>query len=80
VTVTHEDADRLRITRADFEHALLYDLKPAFGISEKQLDSYVYNGRPGPIVMWVWLACYFMQALSPGGLKFRRYLITGRWL
>ena len=28
----------------DFEHALQYDLKPAFGISDKQLDSYVYNG------------------------------------
>ncbi len=44
VTVTHEDADRLRVTMMDFDHALLYDLKPAFGISDKQLDSYVYNG------------------------------------
>lgn len=33
------------VTRMDFEHALLYDLKPAFGISEEQLDSYVYNGE-----------------------------------
>ena len=44
LTVTHEDADRLKVTMMDFEHALLYDLKPAFGISDEQLDSYVYNG------------------------------------
>ena len=51
--MTHEEADRLKITKADFDHALLYDLKPAFGISEEQLDSYVYNGTIGG-VMWVW--------------------------
>ena len=51
MTVTHEDAERLRVTGADFEHALLYDLKPAFGISEEQLDSYVYNGEITSTVM-----------------------------
>lgn len=45
VSVTHEEAERLRIGMKDFDHALLYDLKPAFGISDKQLDGYVYNGK-----------------------------------
>ena len=43
--MTHEEADRLRVSMMDFDHALLHDLKPAFGISDKQLDNYVYNGR-----------------------------------
>ena len=46
MTVTHEDADRLKVTMVDFNHALLHDLKPAFGISDEQLDNYVYNGEP----------------------------------
>lgn len=41
-----EDADLLRVTAADFEHALQFDLKPAFGISDEQLDTYVFNGEP----------------------------------
>lgn len=49
VTVTHQDAEQLRVTKMDFEHALLYDLKPAFGISDEQLDSYVYNGNENPL-------------------------------
>ncbi len=44
VSVTTEEAEALRITRADFEHALAFDLKPAFGVSDKQLESYVLNG------------------------------------
>ena len=32
------------VTDADFEHGLQYDVKPAFGISEEQLDRYVFNG------------------------------------
>ena len=42
--VTHEDAEKLTVTKADFEHALTYDIKPAFGISDEQLDNYVFNG------------------------------------
>jgi len=42
--VSLEDADLLRVTAADFEHALQFDLKPAFGISDEQLDTYVFNG------------------------------------
>ena len=45
VMVTHEDAEKLTVTMADFEHALTYDIKPAFGISDEQLDSYVFNGE-----------------------------------
>lgn len=45
MVVTHQDAEKLRVSMADFDHALLYDLKPSFGISDKQLDSYVYNGE-----------------------------------
>ena len=53
--VTHEDAEKLMVTMADFEHALTYDIKPAFGISDDQLDSYVFNGevesyRSAPLV------------------------------
>ncbi len=44
VSVTAEEAQALRITRPDFEHALEYDIKPAFGISDKQLENYVLNG------------------------------------
>jgi len=46
VSVSLEDADLLRVTAADFEHALQFDLKPAFGISDEQLDTYVFNGEP----------------------------------
>ncbi len=44
VSVTTEEAEALKITRVDFEHALSFDLKPAFGVSDKQLESYVLNG------------------------------------
>lgn len=44
VSVSHEDADKMKITGKDFEYALQFDVKPAFGISDKQLDSYVLNG------------------------------------
>ncbi len=40
--MTREEAEALRITRKDFERAL--DLKPAFGVSDKQLESYVLDG------------------------------------
>ena len=45
--MTTQEAEALRVTKDDFEHALLYDIKPAFGISDKQLDNYVLNGGCG---------------------------------
>lgn len=33
------------VTREDFQFALQHDIKPAFGISEAELDSYVRNGN-----------------------------------
>jgi vesicle-fusing ATPase len=44
VSVTKEDAEKLRVNMGDFCHALEFDVKPAFGISEEQLDNYAYNG------------------------------------
>ena len=45
VSVTTKEAEALKVTMSDFDHALLYDLKPAFGISDEQLDNYVLNGE-----------------------------------
>lgn len=45
MSITHEEARKLKVAMKDFDHALLYDLKPAFGISDEQLDRYVYNGK-----------------------------------
>ena len=42
--VGRNDAEKLIVTNADFEHGLQFDVKPAFGISEEQLDRYVFNG------------------------------------
>ena len=39
-----EDAERLVVTKAHFDYAVEYDVKPAFGISENELDNYVKNG------------------------------------
>ena len=44
VSVTKEDAEKLRVKMGDFSHALEFDVKPAFGISEEQLDNYALNG------------------------------------
>ncbi|CAI8035307.1 Vesicle-fusing ATPase [Geodia barretti] len=44
VLVGRNDAEKLIVTNADFEHGLQFDVKPAFGISEEQLDRYVFNG------------------------------------
>ncbi|CAI8035308.1 Vesicle-fusing ATPase [Geodia barretti] len=48
VLVGRNDAEKLIVTNADFEHGLQFDVKPAFGISEEQLDRYVFNG----IIPW----------------------------
>lgn len=45
VTVSVEDAERLKVTMVDFEHAIQFDVKPAFGISDEQLENYVFKGR-----------------------------------
>ena len=42
--VGRAEAEQLKVTMEDFDHALQYDLKPAFGISDEQLDRYVFNG------------------------------------
>ena len=44
VSVTKEEADKLCVSTEDFTHALEYDVKPAFGISEEQLENYALNG------------------------------------
>lgn len=48
VLVGRAEAEQLKVTMEDFDHALQYDLKPAFGISDEQLDRYVFNG----IIPW----------------------------
>ena len=45
VSVGRSEAEKLMVTTEDFEHGLQYDVKPAFGISEEQLDRYVFNGQ-----------------------------------
>ena len=45
VAVGRSDAENLVVTKDDFEHGLLHDIKPAFGISEEELDRYVFNGK-----------------------------------
>ena len=39
-----KEAEALKVTKEDFEFAFTHDVKPAFGVSDKQLNSYVYNG------------------------------------
>lgn len=38
----------MKITRADFLNALANDIKPAFGVSTEEFESYIRNG----IVNW----------------------------
>ena len=40
----YSEAEHLKITKEDFQFALDYDIKPAFGISEDELGSYIKNG------------------------------------
>ena len=42
--VSRKEAESLKVTLEDFDHALNYDVKPAFGTSEDQLNHFVYNG------------------------------------
>ncbi|XP_055869849.1 vesicle-fusing ATPase-like [Biomphalaria glabrata] len=44
VEVDTEAIERLKITRADFLHALQHDIKPAFGSSKEELDVFVNQG------------------------------------
>ncbi|KAL5479600.1 hypothetical protein EMCRGX_G023144 [Ephydatia muelleri] len=48
VSVGFKEAEALKVTKEDFEFAFAHDVKPAFGVSDKQLNSYVYNG----IIPW----------------------------
>ena len=53
VTVSVEDAERLKVTMADFDHAIQFDVKPAFGISDEQLENYVFKGGQ----LWSIVSC-----------------------
>ncbi|KAH9488107.1 hypothetical protein Btru_065387 [Bulinus truncatus] len=44
VEVDTEAIEKLRITRADFFHALQHDIKPAFGSSKEELDVFLSQG------------------------------------
>ncbi|CAF1390485.1 unnamed protein product [Rotaria magnacalcarata] len=48
VEIDPEAADKLQVCRADFMHAFENDIKPAFGISKEEFDSYISNG----IIIW----------------------------
>ena len=39
------EAEMLMVTKVDFDYALEHDVKPAFGISDDELDRYVKNGE-----------------------------------
>ncbi|XP_059167218.1 vesicle-fusing ATPase-like isoform X2 [Physella acuta] len=44
VEVDTDAIEKLKITRADFMHALQYDIKPAFGSSKEELDLFLAQG------------------------------------
>ncbi|XP_035826063.1 vesicle-fusing ATPase isoform X3 [Aplysia californica] len=44
VEVDADAVEKLKITRADFMHALQHDCKPAFGSSKQELDKYLSSG------------------------------------
>ncbi|CAL1535664.1 unnamed protein product [Lymnaea stagnalis] len=48
VEVDTEAIEKLKITRADFLHALQHDIKPAFGSSKEELDVFLGQG----ILVW----------------------------
>jgi vesicle-fusing ATPase len=48
VEIDPEAADKLQVCRADFMHAFENDIKPAFGVSKEEFDSYISNG----IILW----------------------------
>ena len=45
MSVGFKEAEALKVVKEDFEYAFQHDVKPAFGVSDKQLNSYVYNGK-----------------------------------
>ena len=44
VTVDEDAADNLKVTRADFLHALENDIKPALGSSQDLLETFITGG------------------------------------
>ena len=44
VAIDEEAVEKLRITRADFLHALEHDIKPALGSAEESLDGFLTRG------------------------------------
>ena len=48
VQLDSDAVEKLKITRADFMHALANDVKPAFGVSAEDFELYIRNG----ILLW----------------------------
>uniref|UniRef100_A0AC35TH86 Vesicle-fusing ATPase n=1 Tax=Rhabditophanes sp. KR3021 TaxID=114890 RepID=A0AC35TH86_9BILA len=48
VTVDRDGLEKLRVCADDFEHALKYDIKPAFGTEDDMLEKFLY----GDIIFW----------------------------
>ncbi|KAF8773663.1 vesicle-fusing ATPase 1-like [Argiope bruennichi] len=48
VEIDPEATEKIRVTRADFMHALEYDIKPAFGTSAEQIERLISQG----IIRW----------------------------
>ena len=44
IKITAEDAEKLLVSEADFEHAIQHDIKPACGVSKEYFDRYIRNG------------------------------------
>lgn len=43
IEVSYEDAEKLVVTKEDFEYALQYCIKPSFGIKD-EIESYIRYG------------------------------------
>ena len=48
VQIDMDAVEKLKVTRADFMHALANDCKPAFGVSAEEFELYIRNG----ILLW----------------------------
>ncbi|XP_033096402.1 vesicle-fusing ATPase-like, partial [Anneissia japonica] len=48
VEVNYEAAEKIQVTRNDFNMAMEHDIKPAFGVSNENFDRYIVNG----IIPW----------------------------
>ena len=67
IEVSAEDAAKLRISKADFDNALLHDVKPAYGVSEEEFDRYIRSGllnniRDAPFSNKRWKQLHFFPS------------------